>query len=368
MTRDEIQALALEAIGDKRNAAVEVSMGVGKCVLGMKHMCRDYHDTAQFLVVAPRVDIFDSWRDDARDHGFQELMNWHITFSTYMSLDKQSLDYDVVYLDECHSLKETHEPWLKAFEEKGGKIIGLTGTYPVRKYTEKGKMCNRFCPRVYEYTTDYAIEDGILNDYRIYVHKMNLSSAPTIEVKMKSGKSFMTSELKSIHYWNRMLDEEDNPQKIHMLRIKRMKMLQNMQSKEDYAKKLFDSQQVKTLLFANTKEQADRLGEHTIYSGKAKENKITLAKFKSGEIQKVVAIDKLSEGVTVPGLMIGIIMHSYANERKAAQKIGRFLRLNPNQISAIHILCYMNSVDKDWVTSALKEFDPTKIMWIDPLF
>lgn len=57
-------------------------------------------------------------------------------------------------------------------------------------------------------------------------------------------------------------------------------------------------------------------------------------------------------------------MHSYGNNRKASQKIGRLLRLNPNDTAYIHILCYENSVDKNWVESSIKHLDQSKIKWI----
>jgi len=58
-------------------------------------------------------------------------------------------------------------------------------------------------------------------------------------------------------------------------------------------------------------------------------------------------------------------MHAYANEKKLAQKIGRFLRLNPNNTSIIHILCYEDTIDVQWMKSALKDFDKTKIFRYD---
>lgn len=368
MNKDEIQAEALEAIGDSLKSGVEISMGVGKCVLGLKHMNKYYHDTVQYLVLAPRTKIFTSWQDDARDFGFEHLEP-HIEYSTYRSLNKLNpYNYDVVYLDECHSLKETHQAWLEAFEARGGRILGLTGTYPVRKNTEKGKMCNRFCPKVYEYLTDDAVEDDILNDYRIFVHKLYLNGAPTIEVKMKNGGSFKTSEVRNYAYWNDRLEAAVTPKQEQIARIQRMKALQKMPSKVDYAKKLLGMQSKKTLVFANTKEQANTLCPHRVYSGMAKGvAEQNLEAFKLGEIMQLSAVDQLSEGVTVPDLEVGIILHAYANNRKAAQKLGRFLRLNPDQIATLHILCYYNSVDKDWVESALESFDQTKIQWVDPI-
>ena len=88
--------------------------------------------------------------------------------------------------------------------------------------------------------------------------------------------------------------------------------------------------------------------------------------YKDGSITKLSAVEKLSEGVTVPNLKTGIIMHAYANNRKASQKIGRLLRLNPDDVATVHILCYYNSIDRQWVESALKHLDQSKIKWIEP--
>ena len=57
-------------------------------------------------------------------------------------------------------------------------------------------------------------------------------------------------------------------------------------------------------------------------------------------------------------------MHAYGNERKSAQRLGRMLRLNPDEKAVIHILCYDNTVDTTWVQNALEQYDDTKIKWI----
>lgn len=364
--KDSIQDEALAAIGDLSKAGVVASMGTGKSVLGLKHMAKYYSDFISYLVVAPKKTIFKSWIDDTKKFGFEEVLE-HIAFSTYRSLNKLSInDYDIVYLDECHSLKLSHKEWLDAFLAKGGKILGLTGTYPVYKNTEKGKMCNYFCPKVYEYTTDEAIDDKILNNYKIYIHQLYLDGAATISVENKKGPDFMTSELKSYQYWDSRVYAADNPKQQQITRIQRMKALQGFPSKEHYAAKLLSRVTKKTLIFANTQEQADRLCSHSFHS-KNKKSDDNLTLFKEGFILKLSAVEQLSEGITIPNLETGIIMHAYANNRKSAQKLGRFLRLNPDQTATIHILCYVNSIDKDWVTSALEQFDQSKIEWIHPI-
>ena len=58
-------------------------------------------------------------------------------------------------------------------------------------------------------------------------------------------------------------------------------------------------------------------------------------------------------------------MHAYGNERKTAQRLARLLRLNPDDVATIHILCYNNTIDRFWVDSALKDFDQTKITYLN---
>ena len=74
---------------------------------------------------------------------------------------------------------------------------------------------------------------------------------------------------------------------------------------------------------------------------------------------------QLNEGVNIPELKQGIIMHAYGNERKSAQRIGRLLRLNPDDTAIVHILCYMDTIDEAWVKEALEGYDPSKITWKD---
>ena len=42
---------------------------------------------------------------------------------------------------------------------------------------------------------------------------------------------------------------------------------------------------------------------------------------------------------------------------------GRLLRLNPDETAVVHILCYKNTVDEQWVKSALEGFDKTKVTY-----
>lgn len=358
MTKDEIQAKALEHTKNKIRCGVVLGTGVGKTLVGLTHMKENSTELMRVLIVAPKKSIFTSWIDDAKKFGMGSLLQ-RMTFTTYLSLSKHNPnDYELVYLDEAHSLLDSHRSFLSNYK---GKILGLTGTPPKYGNSEKGRLVAEFCPIVFSFGADDAIENKILNDYQIIVHQLKLSTRNNYIVESK-GKKFPTSEDKNYDYWGTRIDTGSGPE--HILRVMRMKAMMEYPSKEKYAKILFNSIKSKCILFANTQNQADKLCNHSYHSNNS-ESDANLALFKSGEITKLSTVLQLSEGVNIPDLKQGIIMHAYGNERKASQRIGRLLRLNPDDTAIVHILCYMDTVDEKWVKDALENFDQSKIMWKD---
>jgi superfamily II DNA or RNA helicase len=310
------------------------------------------------LVVAPKLSIFDSWKNDAEKFNI-DISN--IKFTTYLSLNKEDpFQYDVIILDECHSLLDSHLNFLGAFT---GNILGLTGTPPRYNDSVKGRMVTQFCPMKFTYITDDAVDDDILNDYRIIVHKMKLSQANTIPVKLKD-KEFYTSETRNYSYWTQRVYDANSPKERQITSIMRMRALMDFKTKETYAKHLLNDIDEKCIVFCNTQDQADRVCMYSVHSKNpdAEEN---LQNFKDGSIEKLSCVLQLNEGVNIPELRAGIIMHAYGNERKSNQRIGRLLRLNPTETAMVHILCYKDTIDETWVTEALKDLDNTKIKYFD---
>lgn len=357
--REEIQDQALQAIRSKSRSGVAVSMGVGKTLIGLRNMQERYlKGERNFLVVAPKLSIFNSWIEEAGKFKLEHLLG-HITFTTYLSITKQNVEYDCVYLDECHNLLYSHENFLLFYH---GDVVGLTGTPPRHATSEKGIMVNKYCPLVYEYITDEAIDDKILNDYRIVVHLLPLNTYKTHKVVTKKG-GFMTSEKEHYNYWTKQIDKTFTLGNKQKMRIMRMQGLMQYATKERYAKSLLEHVDDKCIVFCNNTEQADRVCENS-YHSKNPNSEDNLEKFKQGKFKCLSAVQQLNEGVNIPNLKYGIILHAYSNERKSNQRIGRLLRLNPDQQSIVHILAYKDTVDVEWVLSALSDLDQSKIKWI----
>jgi len=358
--RSQIQEDALNVAITHKRCGLGISMGVGKTLIGLKyiqHFQNANMNKLRVLVVAPKLSIFQSWKDDAEKFN---ISLEGVDFTTYLSLNKQPNDYDLLVLDECHSLLESHLGFLGHFN---GRILGLTGTPPRHKQSEKGQMVEQFCPVKFKYITDDAVEDDILNDYRIIVHKLPLSNKNDLKVELKN-KQFYTSESKNYSYWSDRVYNASSPKERQITSVLRMRALQDYKTKELYAKDLLEDTEDKCIVFANTQLQADRICIHSVHSNNpdADEN---LERFKLGEINKLSCVLQLNEGVNIPDLRAGIIMHSYGNERKANQRIGRLLRLNPNDTAIVHVLCYKNTIDEEWVGKALQDLDPKKIKYFD---
>jgi len=358
MTREEIQEAALKAVKGKSKAGLALATGVGKTLVGLKHLEQHLEIATRVLLVGPKKAIYKSWINEAAKFNKTHLMN-SVHFVTYLSLTKTNpKDFDIVYLDEAHSLLDSHKEFL---ENYNGLILGLTGTPPKNKMSEKGILMNQYYPIQYEYLTDDAINDGILNNYKIIVHELKLDN---VNKNVESGKhkKFYTTELANYNYWTNRLENANYGKESTICRIMRMKAMMGYKSKEKYTQKLIQAIKSKTIIFANTQDQAERLCKHSYHSENPKSDE-NLEKFQSGEVKLLSCVLQLSEGINIFELRQGVILHAYGNERKAAQRIGRCLRLNPDETAMIHILCYKGTVDEKWVVDALSTFDQTKIEW-----
>ncbi|MDA8030875.1 MAG: hypothetical protein MPK62_07075, partial [Alphaproteobacteria bacterium] len=228
------------------------------------------------------------------------------------------------------------------------------------------RLVQKYCPMKYLFNVDKATDSKILNDYKIIVHELELSKLPTLKKKNKAGGFWYTSEKKDYDYVTSRCRDAQTQKQIQFARIMRMRALMDYTSKESYVKSMISNISTKCIVFANTQKQADRICKHSYHSQNPKSEE-NLELFSDGRIDKLSCVLQLSEGVTIPNLKQGIIMHAYGNERKTAQRIGRLLRLNPTETAVCHILCYKGTQDERWVDQALNSFDSNKIQRYNPL-
>ena len=315
--RDKIQAEALEEITKYRCSGLELSVGTGKTLVGLKYISKTQGNV---LIVVPKLDIIKTWIDDANKFNLSDLIE-RCRFTTYLSLLKHDPnEYSTVILEEAHNTKESHDPFLSKFK---GNILGLTGTPPTWKNSEKGIMMSKYYPIRYTYKLDQSVDTGILNDYQINVYYLPLSKEKNIPIKTKEDKiKFTVSEQNQYDWITKEIDRCSNGKRKMFLTIQRINYLKQFKSKEDLVNKILKTipEDEKCLIFANTIEQAERLCKHSHHS-KKKDN-TSLEEFKLGSITRLSAVEQLSEGINIPNLKHVIILHTYSGASpKSQQKV-----------------------------------------------
>ena len=126
--REIIQQEALDMAIKHKRCGLGISMGVGKTLIGLKYIDHFRKDNKlRVLVVAPKLSIFESWKDDGTKF---DINVDDLEFTTYLSLNKfNPNNYDLVVLDECHSLLPSSNEFLESFDECGRDYyIHLEGT------------------------------------------------------------------------------------------------------------------------------------------------------------------------------------------------------------------------------------------------
>lgn len=363
--QDEIQQAALEKIKLEerkyKNLALDIGTGVGKSLLIIKDMIRRYHDCSTFLIVVPRVSLIKNWNSEFKKHNTEFLIA-HTSFQTYRSYHKTDKEYDCVYLDEAHNLKSI-DHYIRVKQTKS-PMIAVTGTYPSH---DQLKNFEKHFIKIFEYKTRTSVNDNLLNDYRIIIHKIPISK--TLEAQAYSfGK---VPESLALHKINAAIESNQlkgNFRANEKLRITRMKIIQGFDSKLLYSQELIKHINSKILIFTESKIHCEKVCENYYHSKNSKvKNEKLLKDFNDGTILKLSAIGQLSEGVNIDKLQNILILHTYSNKTRATQKIGRALRLGANSglIAYIHILVYENTIDEVWCKNALEDFDSKKIGYFD---
>ena len=226
--------------------------------------------------------------------------------------------------------------------------------------SEKGVMMKEFYPIRYVYTTDRAVENKLLNDYQIYVHKMNLSKVKNIPIK-----TFLSSEKQTYDWASKQIYEARTDKEKFFKTIMRLNYLKGFKTKEQYVSYILSKipEDEKCLIFCNTIEQAERLCS---YSHHSKTKNDYLEAFNEGIITRLSCVEQLSEGINIKDLKHAIILHTYSGSSpKTKQKFSRNLRLNVGEKAYIHFLCYKNTVDENWVDGVLEDFNKDKIKTIE---
>ena len=176
-------------------------------------------------------------------------------------------------------------------------------------------------------------------------------------------RQYITDLDNQIEYWKkRYLRSRSEIFKNKWLRLcnDRLKWLSD--KKTPYVQQiLIHLGEYRTLIFCNSIEQTEMLGEYCINS-KNKESIEHLEAFNEGKIDHITACNILNEGMNLYNCQVGIYANLNSSDTIIKQRMGRLLRhKNPVLI----VPYFKNTREEELVNKMLENYNPALITIID---
>lgn len=307
------------------------------------------------LIAYPDVKIKDSWEEDFKTRKYN---NPNITYTTHLSMHKHANNmYDMVIIDEIHLLSDAQLDAAYDVTLRNPQALGLTGT--LSSWTEAEIDQRLQLPVLAHYPIEQAIEEGVIVDYQITVLKVPLDNKVILPIKGKER-----TEKKHFDACSWVIDKlEREGKNTMMLRLKRMRLIQNSVAKLALTRQLLQKyNQERVLVFCGTTDMADSLGiaSHHSKSG----DKEAFKRFAEGEGNHMAVVKIGNTGVTYKPLNKVVLNYFDSNAENLAQKVNRCMAMeynNPDKKADIYIISTDEPVEEKWLNKALEFFDKEKI-------
>ena len=361
MSRDLIQNEILDSLLYPTHGLLKLAPRVGKTKLGIEILKKE--KPKKVLWVTPNTKL----RDEDIPAEFKQWKALSLLKKTdiicYASLANHTGNYDKIILDEHQDLSPNNCIPLLNGKIKYKTILGLSGTHP--KHKEKQDLYNRLdLKTLSEMTIDEAVGNKLIAPYKIKVIELELNTVDKDVVSGNKISPFMQTERAKYDYLTKAIAIKLDLNHIvpKFFYLNRMRFLYNLKSKHEFAKKLISKLEGRTLIFTGSIAQAESLCKNTYHS---KTDDILLKKFLGGEIDKLACVNAGGIGYTYTNVDNFVITQVNSNSKgDSTQKIARSLVLQEGYVANIYILVVKNTVDEDWLSKVLKDFDTNNVEYI----
>jgi len=365
----DYQKDAVSAFFSNNNTGIfEMATGTGKTLTALYAVDKIFKKkNRQFLVIiVPFLHLIDQWSKDLPKIGINNFIRiagnkdewipkledkiWGynqgflkrvVVIGSYKSMATSIFQNEVhqvkgnrfLVADECHYLGSPSyvNNNFSEFESK----LGLSAT-PKRWEDDEGttRIYKVFKKSVFEYDMEKAINNGYLTEYYYHPVPIKLTDYELFKYRKLTDKiSLMVRKEKLTVKEDKILKE---------IVLKRSRILKTAEYKISYCLSSLSKQKDKrfTLVYCG-EGQVDEMVRNISDMGirvhrfnaevDIKDREAILASFASGEIEVLVAIKCLDEGVDVPATKTAYFMASTSNPREFVQRRGRILRRSKNK-------------------------------------
>lgn len=346
-----------------KKSLVAASVGFGKGVLAINRIKAYLETNPEHIKI-----IFSGARELYLNTFKKELIKFEmehiipkITFCCVASLKKfEKENWDLIIIDEVHLDTERIVEFINNFKRKKNEILLLTGTPPNKK-SDIGKQLYNICPISYKKSLDDSIEQSVVNNYNITIiyHKLDNE-----DKYLKYGsKLFQTEQNKYNFLYKCYVNSFNRPRKKFSFEMMNLKQFfNNLKCKKKIALGLLKKIKDKSLIYAGSIEQANEMGVPTYHSKMSKSDREdNLDQFILGKILKLCNVNGIRESANIPNLKYGILMAPDASPNAFVQIVGRFSRLVVGETAEIVVLCTKNTIEEQWLNTAIRQLDGNKI-------
>lgn len=357
----------------------EMATGTGKTITSLAAATSVYqeHGRLALIILVPYLHLLEQWDRNCRQFGFDPILcsgehgRWQIDVKSSIqdfnigardhicvlavhktattdrfatAIRRLSKGNTLLIGDEAHGLGALH--LRKALIDNAGMRIGLSAT-PRRWFDDEGTdtIFSYFGPTCFEYTLDQAIGE-FLTPYEYFPQLVNLTNEETERYEEITQKIVAISSA-----------AKHNPElreRLSKLLLQRARIISSAQQKLPSLLRLLRS------MLDENRQSGDESNGILIYCapGGHKEvlqavsalglrcrefvHKVSLSdrekllcQFEAGDIQVLVAIKCLDEGVDVPSTKTAFILASSTNPREFVQRRGRILRKSEGKRRAV---------------------------------
>ena len=330
-----------------------LAMRFGKCKTTINLIDELLGDQCTLLIAYPDNKLKATWESECELWGYH---NPNITYVNFSSLKKYvDKSFDFFVIDEFHSASDNERDFAMEIMDNCNYNLGLSGTVSVDTAFEWD------LEEIASYSTEDGIRDGILADYKITVHKVNLDN--NILEKDKKGKLKTEKQRYEAYTW--VIDKIRNEGGNFMhLALARNRLSQSSIGKMNYLRKLLAYLGDKrVLIFTGLANVADEIGCASYHSKSKDDSGYT--GFQEGKHNHLALAAMGKMGVTYTNLDSVILLNFTYNAEESSQILNRAIKLDyKGKVADLHILCLNEKPELKKIKESLSMLDQSKITYL----
>lgn len=336
-----------------KSGYLDLAMRFGKCRTTIEVFKKIVRKNEWILIAYPDNKLKATWMDEMELWGFNHPNVEYVNFSSLKKHVGQAYDFFVI--DEFHSCSDNEREHAMKIMEASDHTLCLSGTI------SDDTRFDWEIPEIASYSTADGIRDGILADYKISVHLVQLDDS--IKTVDKKGK--MKTEKKRYADYSFVIEKlKREGGNFMFLALSRNRLSQSSIGKMNHLKRLLTKLQDKrVLVFTGLADVADSIGIPS-YHSKSKDD-FAYKGFQEGEHNHLALAAMGKMGVTYKDLDSVILLNFTYNAEESSQILNRAIKLDYNgKVADLHILCLNEPPELKKIKESLSMLDQSKIKYV----